>query len=348
MDMQTLLERKLNEGVASGAFPAGAAAVGAREGALAMAWAGRICLPDGPEADQRTRYDLASLTKVLAPTMLALRAIEEGVLTLDDTVGRFFDAPGDKREITVRQLMTHTGGFVATFDLKRDTFDPAEAGEAILRHPLKSAPGSGPRYSCMGYILLGRILERLYGDALDRLARERVFFPLGMARTGYLPDGGNIASTEVDLKTGEALTGIVHDENARFLGGVSGNAGVFSDIGDMARFAGMLARGGDGFLSPAAHAAAIRNRTQGFDDHRGLGFQIGGTEGCFLGDLLPPDSYGHTGFTGTSLAVDPHTGFYVVLLTNRVHPSRENTAILRFRRALHNALYAEYTGKGRV
>ena len=161
-----------------------------------------------------------------------------------------------------------------------------------------------------------------------------------MASTGYLPTGDNIAATEISRRTGKLIQGVVHDENARFQGGVSGNAGVFSNVPDMIRFCEMLALGGKGYLAPATLQAAIRNRTPGFDTHRGLGFHLAGVDANFMGDLFPVDSFGHTGFTGTSFAIDPHTGFYVILLTNRVHPTRENLKLMRFRRAFHNALYA--------
>ena len=341
MNMQTILENLINRGLAEGAFPSAAAAAGIKGDVLAAYCAGPTRIPDGAPVNAHTLYDMASLTKILAPTMIALRAIEEGRLTLDDTVGRFFDAPADKRDISVRQLMTHTGGFTPAFSLRAEAADPSDAVRAILAHPLEGAPGV-PRYSCMGYILFAKMLEKLYAQPLDALAASMVFSPLGMTETGYLPASGSIAATEIDRRTGKLICGVVHDENARFLGGVSGNAGVFSSLTDMIRFTSMLAKNGDGYLSPATLAMAIRNRTPGCESHRGLGFHLGGVEQNYLGDMFPPESFGHTGFTGTSIAVDPHTGFYVVLLTNRVHPTRENNAVLRFRRAFHNALYAAY------
>ena len=136
---------------------------------------------------------------------------------------------------------------------------------------------------------------------------------------------------------------MVHDENARFLRGVSANAGVFSNIEDMIRFCTMLSKNGDGFLSTALMKKATVNYTPGFDVHRGLGFHMAGTEYNYMGDLFPVCSFGHTGFTGTSVAVDPTTGFYVILLSNRVHPTRENLKLFPFRRRLHNALYAAFS-----
>ena len=330
----SFLDGLLARGVAEGCFPWAAAAVGVGGQTL-------FCCAAGG-ADLRTRFDMASLTKVLAPTMIALRALEEGELTLGDPLAAFLDAPPDKAAITVGQLMTHTGRFAPAFLLCGEIADPAEAAACILRRPLEGPPGGEPRYSCMGYILLGKVLEAVYGQTLDALAEAKVFGPLHMRSTGYRPAGGNIAPTETDERTGETLLGTVHDENARFLGGVSGNAGVFSDIGDIARFASMLAQGGKGYLSPATLRAAIANHTPGHAERRGLGFCLGGTSGGFMGDLFPAASFGHTGFTGASLAVDPTTGLFAVLLSNRVHPTRRNERIFRYRRVFHNQIYAAY------
>ncbi len=326
-----------------GCYPGAAAACGDGGHVYALSTVGKIA-DDGAPVTPETRYDLASVTKILVPTMLSLRAMEEGDLTLDDTLGRFFpDAPEDKKGVTVFQLMTHTSGFAPSVRIEREAADAGDALRAVLGHPLAFTPGERPRYSCLGFIAFAKALEALYGRALDDLARERVFLPLGMTHTGYLPTGGNIASTEKDPATGRALCGVVHDENARFLGGVAGNAGVFSDLNDMILFAQMLADRGGRYLSPATLACAVRCRTDGFDTHRGLGFHLGGVSRNFMGDLFPPCSFGHTGFTGTSVAVDPTTGFFVVLLSNRVHPTRENTALIDYRRAFHNALYAAFT-----
>ncbi len=337
MKMQMLVEALLRKGQREGAFPTAVAAVGCQDRVLARA-------AIGPDTDESTRYDMASLSKLLSTTMVALRALERGEITLYDTLGRYFpDVPEDKMAITILQLMTHTAGFTPAFRLDLTVATPDEALGAIFARPLDTPPGREPHYSCMGYITLGKLLERACGLPLDELARRDVFGPLGMERTGYNPTGGNIAPTEVDPATGCAWRGVVHDENARFLGGVSGNAGIFSDIGDMCRYARMLSWGGEGFLSAATLRLATTNFTPGFDVHRGLGFHLAGTPENFMGDLFPADSFGHTGFTGTSLAVDPHTGLYAVLLTNRVYPTRESAGLFRFRRAFHNAVYAEHT-----
>ena len=342
MNMQNTLDALLAEGLREGCYPGAVAACGCGDSVFAISHVGKIS-ENGPETNEATRYDMASLSKILGPTMLVLRALEEGDLTLWDRLCRFFpDCPQDKAGITIRHLMTHTAGFNPSFFLSEAAESPEDALRAILTRPLDTPVGAEIHYSCMGYIVLGKVLETVYGRPLDVLARERVFEPLGMAHTGYCPTGGNIAATEVDPQTGVAWQGIVHDENARFLRGVSANAGVFSDIYDMIRFAQMLARGGDGYLSPATLRKAVACQAEDGEVRRGLGFHLAGTPENFMGDLVPDTAFGHTGFTGTSLVVVPESGFFVVLLSNRVHPTRENTALFRFRRRLHNVTYARF------
>lgn len=334
---QAWLQERLARGREEGCYPSAAAAIGVGGRVLARAFAGEAPLPGGRPVDAHTRYDMASLSKVLGPTMIALKALEAGTLRLDERVGDFFpEAPADKRDITVFMLMTHTGGFHPDCRLDRLLARPEEAMACILSRPLEEKPGARPIYSCIGYILFARMLERRFGAPLDALAREQVFAPLGMAETGYCPGPDAVcAATEVDPATGRPWIGVVHDENARFLGGVSGNAGVFMPLEDGVRFASMLGRMGEGFLRRETMEAAIRCYTPGQGDRRGLGFQIAGTPDCFFSGAVPGGCFGHTGFTGTSLMVEPETGFWVLLLSNRVYPSRESAALFPFRRALH-------------
>ncbi len=341
IDSFAVVRRMTRQGIEDGSFPSAAVAVGAGSRLLFREVYG--------EARPETLFDMASLSKVLATTMIALKMIETGSLCLTDTVGRFIQAPADKSDITIFQLMTHTSGILAHFHLAGLTDDPSRAADLILAQPLAACPGQMTIYSCMGYILLGKILEQIGGRPLDQLADDLVFGPLGMQRTTYHPKAGDdIAPTEWDRETGQYLRGVVHDENARFQKGVSGNAGVFSTLDDMIIFARMVASGGrlpDGaaYLSPAMFALATANHTPGMTENRGLGFKLAGGEGNFMGDLFPARSIGHTGFTGTSLAVDPGSGLFVVLLTNRVHPTRDNIKIIRFRKLLHNAVYAAFS-----
>ena len=344
MNMQKILDALLEDGLREGCYPGAVAACGCGDAVFAISCKGKIS-ENGPDVNVATRYDMASLSKILGPTMLTLRAIEEGELTLWDKLERFFpDCPEDKKEITIKHLMTHTAGFSPVFWLGGEAQSPEDALRALLAHPLETPIGAEVHYSCMGYITLGKVLETIYGRPLDELARERVFEPLGLKNTDYNPQNQeNIAATEIDKETGVVLQGVVHDENARFLRGVSANAGVFSDIHDMIRFAQMLARGGEGYLSRGMLKKAIALQAGDENVHRGLGFHLAGTPENYMGDLFPAESFGHTGFTGTSLAIDPETGFFVILLSNRVHPTRENTKLMRFRRRMHNMLYAAYT-----
>ena len=179
------------------------------------------------------------------------------------------------------------------------------------------------------------------GAPLDVLAERFVFAPLGMNRTGYHPQG-DAAPTEADPATLIPFQGVVSDRNARFLGGISANAGVFSDLEDMIRFGKMLACGGAPILRADTLRAAIADRTpDSAGEHRGLGFLLASTPGSFLGDRMGAQAYGHTGFTGTSIAVDPDTGLWVVLLTNRICPTRTNTKLFPLRPLIHNAAAEE-------
>ncbi|MBE3574873.1 MAG: beta-lactamase family protein [Firmicutes bacterium] len=274
----------------------------------------------------------------------------------------------EKEHVTLRHLLTHSSGLAAWHPVYQLPGSRRERIQLLARAPLTYPPGKRVVYSCMGFILLGEILERLGGKPLDVLARERVFQPLGLQHTGFCPTGADqaeAAATEVVPELGGPLVGIVHDENARALGGVSGNAGLFSTACDLARFAqtwlnrgvapgagwgcggteqpagAAESRRGPRIWSPATVEAATRSYTPGLEEERGLGWMIhAGRTGLSGGDLLSPDSYGHTGFTGTSLWVDPRRDLFVVLLTNRVHPSRTNDAHLRLRPLFHNAVVA--------
>lgn len=329
----------IRQGLEQGAYPAAAAAVGIGD---------RIYLKETyGNCTEHTLFDMASVSKILGATMVAFRFLEDGLLRLYDSVEVFFpDAPADKKDITILQLMTHTSGIPDHFFISDYTDDPADAAKVILNHPLEQAPGGDPIYTCMGYILLGKILEQIGGAPLDQLAQKYVFDPLGMTHTTYRPTG-DIAPTELDPATGKLLCGVVHDENARFLSGISANAGVFSDLDDMIRFTQMLSRGGrreDGSfqLSPAMLSRATTNHTPNSKgEYRGLGFNLARSPRNFLADLMSPKAYGHTGFTGTSIALDPETGLWVVLLTNRVCPTRANVKSIRLRNLIHNAAAAE-------
>ena len=341
-------ESILRLGLEAGAYTCCAALVGRGDETLYQTAMGRLAPDDDTPADARTRFDMASCTKLMVTAMLALKSLESGRLCLWDRLGTFVDAPADKQELTIRQLLTHTAGFSTGLHLWQLAKDADQATDILLNTPLQFAPGSRVQYCCAGYLLLGQLLECLYGETLDSLSKRLIFGPLGMADTGYLPEGGNIAATERQ-PDGGYLRGAVHDENARFLGGVAGNAGVFSNLRDMGRFLRMLTCGGqteDGrhFLAPATLRLAMRNHTAGLTQARGLGFYLPYLDDGYTGDLFPAETVGHTGFTGTSLVLDPSSGLYVVLLTNRCCPSRDNLMIYRIRRLVHNTVYAAVDG----
>ncbi len=338
-------DQVIRQALAEDAFTAAGLLVGKGDRVLFRRAYGRLSMEDdAPAANEHTRYDLASLTKPLVIAMLALRAMEAGKMCLWDQLGTFVDAPEDKQGITIGQILTHTAGFSAGLHLWETGIKPIEPAELLLRTPLGYRPGAGQQYCCAGYILLGQLLECLYDMPLNQLAVQEVFWPLCMHTTGYLPKPGNIAATEMQ-DDGQCLTGVVHDENARFLSGVSGNAGVFSTMDDLALFMQMLAMKGclpDGsrYLSPAAVKLCMQNHTTGMPQGRGLGFYLPRLDNGYTGDLFPKTTIGHTGFTGTSFTLEPESGLYIVFLTNRICPSRDSTGIYRVRRLLHNAVYA--------
>lgn len=359
------LDRILMEPVNARLLPSVSAAVGNADGVLYRRSYGfsRCFADDAPVLDypapaitapvpvtDGTLYDMASLTKVMSTTMIAFQLMQHGFITLDDTIGRFVAAPDDKKEITIRQLMTHTSGMVAAVHLEEVNPDPATALDSILGLKLRDKPGSSVEYSCMGYITLGKLLERIAGAPLDKLFDELVARPLGLKHSGYNPlakGETDIACTEYRPELGKYLYGVVHDENARFQNGVSANAGLFSCLDDCIRFAQMLLRGGEGYLSPALLREATRCWTVGMGEARGLGFHINrmpnaepNRYGGPAGDLFSDGAFGHTGYTGTNLFVDPVSGLYAIVLTNRVHMTRSCDAHLRLRRTFGNTATA--------
>ena len=356
--------RLLREGVEDQAFPSAAWAIGQGRQVFCSGVVGNRTLhPAAEPADRDTLYDLASLSKLISTTMVALRLIEEGRLLLTDPLSCYFTAeeldgaPEGRAEVTVFSLMTHTSGLTPHIALWNQLPEPEDhaVAHAILTSAPFCRPGEQVYYSCMGYILLQKILERLTGQSLADLARLYVFGPLGMRRTGYTPREDNVATTEFSPLRHMYIKGEVHDENAHFLGGVSGNAGVFAPLDDMINFAIMCATHGNlpgiafgtgegPFLSRRTFDLAVQDYTPGLAESRGLGFQLKPPlpRLSAMGDLMAEGSYGHTGFTGTSLYVDSQTGVWGVLLTNAVHFGRDKTAFFRYRRLFYNAMMAGF------
>lgn len=290
-------------------------------------------------------YDLASVTKVVATTTCALILIDRGYMRLDDTV-RTFIPEFSHEGVTIRHLLTHTSGLPAWRPLYQNAATPEAMFSALLEVPLEYETGSHVVYSCLGYILLGKIIERLCNQPLNEVATQHVFQPLGMHDTMYLPDSDRCqraVPTEMNRVTGHYLQGIVHDENARHLGGVSGNAGLFSTADNLAVFCQMLLNqgtyGNTRILSPAIVELATTDHTAHLDDSRGLGWVVKGTRRySSAGDLFSARSFGHTGFTGTSLWIDPERELFLVLLTNGVHPVRGSGQHIRLRPLVANTV----------
>lgn len=316
------------------------------------AFGDRAVLPSREPATVDTVYDVASLTKVVATAPSVMILVEEGKLRLADPVVRYvpeFAAGGGERaKVTVEQLLLHRAGFAPDDPLALYTGTPAEIFARKYKEPLVNAPGEKFVYSDVGYEVLGELVRKVSGKTLDAFAEERIFRPLGMRETSFHPlpprggagglpslqgegrgEGATGAGTlrriaPTEQRDGRWMRGEVHDPRAYALGGVAGHAGLFSTADDLARFCRMLLGGGRlgkaRVLSPLGVEALTRPRFLGDGDVRALGFDMATGYSRNRGELFPDGSYGHTGWTGTSLWIDPPSKSFVVFLSNRVHP----------------------------
>jgi CubicO group peptidase (beta-lactamase class C family) len=343
-----LLGRLLLEAVEAGDVPAAVVVAGIGPGAPsyweAFGWAERW---GGVQrlADPATVFDLASLTKVIATLPCLLRLVEARQLALDDPVVGFvpdFAGPG-KDGVTIRHLLTHTSGLPDHRPYWERASTPAQVLAAALAEPLVYPPGVHFCYSDIGYIVAGRVVEVVAGLGLDGAFRELVGGPLGLEATGFCPswpERERIAATEA-VGGQPPKVGVVHDENAEALGGVAGHAGLFGPASDVAVYVrAWLDPGGD-FLSHETRAEALRCQTDGLGGRRGLGWSLRGDRWDHTDGGWPATGAGHTGFTGTSIALDPVSGLWMVLLTNAVHYGRDKSRIVALRRRVHAALASE-------
>jgi uncharacterized protein YbbC (DUF1343 family)/CubicO group peptidase (beta-lactamase class C family) len=279
-----------------------------------------------------TIFDLASLTKVVATTTAVMQLVELGKVRLNDPLAKYIPefAQNGKEDITIRQLLTHYSGLAPDIDLT-PAFDSKEAAYrlACAETPQQS-PGSGFIYSDTNFIMLGALVEKISGETLDSYTEKHIFQPLKMTRTRFNPPASwrlKIAPTEYD-ESNHMLLGVVHDPRARRMGGVAGHAGLFSTGDDLAKFAQALLNNGDGILSAEAVIKMTSPETPpSAPILRGFGWDIDSPFSSNRGDLFPVGSFGHTGFTGTSMWIDPTTKAYVILLTNAVHPRGKGNAI---------------------
>jgi CubicO group peptidase (beta-lactamase class C family) len=343
----------LDRAVADGAFPGGVLAVGWNN-EVAVHPFGRLSSdPKSPAVRADTIYDVASLTKPIVTTTAIMSLVQRGDLELDAPVVRFLPEwakaansdpnPTWRAKVTVRMLLLHDSGLPA----HRDFFKDAKGREAVLAQvmaePLVHEPGTQVDYSDIGFILLGEIIERLTGESLDETARD-IFAPLRMTDSLFNPPKSlrsRIAPTENDsVYRKRLLQGEVDDENAWAMGGVAGHAGLFSTASDIAAFSQMLLNGGI-----YGHSRMLRRSTvQQFtfrhaigDSARALGWDVP-VQPSSSGEYFFEKSFGHLGFTGTSLWIDPERNLFVILLTNRVNPTRANEKIRQVRPALHDAV----------
>jgi len=339
------LRAVLDRARADSAFPGAFAVVGRAGGVLAQYGVGSLDWSASSRPDEQTIWDMASLTKVVAMTSAVMQLTEGGQLDLDAPVARYlpeFNGPAKDR-VTVRHLLTHSSGLPAWRPLYKETYTPVAARALAVATPLDTLPGVRMVYSDLGAIILGQIVERLSGERLDEYVTRHVFGPLGMTSTTYRPGNAllpRIAPTEFDSWRQRHIRGEVHDENAFGLGGVSGHAGLFSTGHDLARFVRMYLSGGalDGvrLVSPQT----IRQFTTVQDStlsNRALGWETPNGSNS-AGTIMKRPAFGHTGFTGTSIWMDPSRDLFVILLTNRVNPTRQNLRIGRVRVALADAV----------
>ncbi len=335
------------------AFPGATLAVGYR-GKVSLHSFGKLTYDaKSPAVNINTMYDIASLTKVVATTTLVAKLAEGDFpvpIDLDAKVERYLPEwtigpqPEWRHRVTVRHLLTHTSGLPPFKEYWRTSKSKQDTLDKIFAEPLEYEPGTKEVYSDLGIILTAEIIERLTGKSLGVLTHDDIFVPLAMSNSMYKPAKKlwpAIAPTEVDKQYRHHLIqGEVHDENAAAIGGVSGHAGVFSTAPDLAAFCQMLLNGG-----VYAHQRILRRSTiaeftapqQLSNGTRTLGWAAP-TEGGSSGHFFSPHSFGHTGFTGTSIWIDPDRQVFVVLLSNRVYPTRENQKHIKVRTALHDAV----------
>jgi len=343
----------IENAVADKAFPGATIAVGYR-GKVSYHAFGKLSYDkDSPATKIDTMYDLASLTKVVVTTTLVEKLVEgdfASPLSLDAPIEHYLPEwangpqPEWRHKVTVRNLMTHTSGLPPFKEYWRTSKGKEDTLSRIFVEPLEYEPGTKVVYSDLGIILMAEIIQRLTGEPLDQLANEDIFGPLGMKDSMYNPSKKlwpEIAPTEFDDQLRHRLVqGEVHDENAYSIGGVSGHAGVFSTSPDLAAFCQMLLNGG-----VYAHHRIVKRATLAeftvpqalANNTRTLGWVVP-TEGSSSGHYFSAHSYGHTGFTGTTIWIDPDHQLFVVLLTNRVNPTRENMKIAAVRPAVHDAI----------
>lgn len=325
----------LREAHRRGAVTASAAATGILGGTVTSAIVGTAACPDRSRSgavDEDTVFDLASLTKVLSTLPLVLRLVATAQLSVDTPVRDVLESSA-AGGVTVRQLLTHTSGLPAAL-----VPPPTTRAEALARVEASSPSASRDvRYSDIGFLVLGQLVERLQGASLEHLLEREVALPLGLRSLGS--PHANVQTVETEPDAGGApWHGVVHDETARALGGLAGHAGLFGSLRDVCGWLqGWHSAGDDWIDSDLRHASMLCQTHDSADPrgHRGWAWVARGDRYDVLGDGWPSSSVSHTGYTGTSIAYEPGSGAYAVLLTNAVHAGRDRAAIRELRAAFH-------------
>ena len=301
---------------------------------------------DSPDVKPSTIYDLASLTKVIATTTAAMICIDRKYFTLDDKVEKFIPdfKANDKENITIRNLLLHNSGLPAWEKFYDKNLTKDQILSDIYSSKLEYKTGSKTVYSDLGMIVLGKVIEKVTNSSLDKFCKKEIFEPLGMNDTYFNPPDSvkyKIPPTENDTYwRNRLIKGEVHDETASLLGGVSGHAGLFSNVEDLAKFLLLILN--KGFYKNKriinSETVELFTKRQSQESSRALGWDTKSETGSSAGNLFGTISFGHTGFTGTSIWVDPDRNLFVVFLTNRVYPSREKNKLLSIRPKLHDAV----------
>jgi CubicO group peptidase (beta-lactamase class C family) len=360
------LRRFLSDEIEIGSFPGAVYAVGDASGILAEDVIGHsVVKPAKIPGSIETIYDVASLTKPLITSTLVLRSAADGHFDLNGRVAQYLpELEGtDKSEVTFTDLLTHRGGFQAWYPLYTQGIGDKAYLKALVKRPLRYRPGSREIYSCLGFVLLHLAMERITGRRMEDLAREQIFEPLGLSQSMFSPPPSlkyRIAATEWGNSNERRMVadrdltfphfrrymiwGEVNDGNAYYMGGMAGNAGLFSTARDVFAIAQAYLSHDSRLLPEKYYELSTRNYTIGMDENRGLGWQLasGRPDGPTI--MLSEGSYGHTGFTGTSVWTDPERGLIMVLLTNRLHPSVQPLNMQNIRRKYHLLVTEEWDG----
>ncbi len=346
----------IKKAISEKAFP-GAVFLVARNGVIVAheAYGKAVSIPSELSKPMKldTIFDAGSVTKPVATATSLMILLEKGKGLLDDPVNLYIpEYTGEgKEKTTLHNLLTHTAGIPDPIQLYKRCKTREDFLREICQTKLECPPGSKVIYSCLGFILLTFIIEKVAGESLASFSRREIFSPLGMKETLFNPPEklrDRIAATERCSWRGRIIIGEVHDENAFGMGGVSGNAGLFSTAQDLAIFGQTFlnkgAYGHNRILRPSTVNLMTKNHTVGLEEPRGLGWGLKADKESQAGELLSPLTFGHTGFPGVSLWVDPVNKLITVLMTNRVHPTRENESILRVRPIFHNIIASSIIG----